>query len=462
MLEDFYFGPHEHDLDAAGSESVPLRLQGPTGAAPQPGSSVDFRVLTAPENVAAAWERVRRNRGCAGVDRQSISDLEPGFSAVWEKTARLIQSGTWTPRPLLRVAIPKCDGGTRLLGIPTVMDRVVAQAMAQLLTPVWEPRFSARSFGYRPGRSTQDALHQVRTALQSGHTTCLHLDIADFFDTIPHGPLLERLAAAFCGDDCVNLLARLLRAPVLECGSLFPTVAGVPQGSPVSPLLANIALDPLDHWLTARGVEFVRYADDILILTRTVSQAEALQFETARELSRLGLTLNLNKTRLGPPESTDFLGFTFWRDGSGTCRLAVSPSALDACRRHLRQLGPGPTVEHFLKSWQAYFRLSELPGDWESILAFAAKTCGVTGFTSRQGSRNGPQPRRTAVNYQGRPAGAAAPLPSRAPWWLRLRHLIGSSPLRVHLETSAPAHGWVPRLRGLHLRLWGHSVRFRF
>lgn len=460
MLEDFYFGPHESSPDDEPQPAGPGALPGPAvGSAPPPATgTATLRQIMRTENVAAAWDRVRRNRGCAGVDRQSIAALEPCFATAWEKTAATLHAGTWRPRPLLRVAIPKCNGGTRLLGIPTVMDRVVAQALAQVLGPPWEQRFSPYSFAYRRGRSTLDALHHVRGALSAGATTCLHLDIANFFDTIPHAPLLDRVAGTPCGGDCMGPVSRLLKAPIFECGSLIPSCSGVAQGSPLSPLLANITLDPLDHWLTARGVTFARYADDILITARTADEAASLRPAIAAQLHAFGLSLNEQKTKLTPPDGAEFLGYTFWRDNAGTCRLAVSPAALDACRQHLRQLTGVAAVERFLASWRAYFGHSERPSDWQEIIAFAQRECGLPADRAPH-IESAATARRGGVNYAGQPA--SPPRPVRAGLWHRVLHFLHSSPVRVALDTAPGTRPFIPRLRGFRITLCGHVFRFR-
>jgi len=462
MLEDFYFGPHEPCPDE-GPPPVREGLPGPPHATAPPtdaprACAASLERLMEKENVAAAWERVRRNRGCAGVDRQTIAALEPAFAAAWEKTATALHTGTWRPRPLLRVAIPKCNGGTRLLGIPTVMDRVVAQALAQTMTPAWEPRFSAGSFAYRRGRSTLDALQHVRRAVDAGHGTCLHLDVEKFFDHIPHAPLLEKVRATPCDPGAAEIVRRLLTAPVFENGHLLPVTAGVAQGSPLSPLLANIALDPLDHWLENRGLSFARYADDILLLARSRAEADALCEHAERELAALGLRLNPEKTKCGPPESTEFLGYTFWRDPAGACRLAVSPAALDACRQHLRQLTGLPAVERFLTSWHAYFRHSERASDWRQILAFAQRECGLP--ADRAPQMESAAGRRGGVGYNGQPATPPA-RPVRAGLWPRLLHFLQASPARVSLDTAPGTRPFIPRLRGFRITLCGHTFRFR-
>lgn len=468
MMEDFYFGPHElSDPVPHGDPPAPAYPATPApplaSGRPDPAGNcgplpASMHAITAPENVAEAWERVRRNRGCAGVDRQTISALEPCFPAVWQQVEADLHAGRWHPLPLLRASIPKCSGGVRLLGIPTVLDRVVAQAAAQVLSPLLEPRFSPWSYAYRRGRGAVDALRHVRAAVAGGRAVCLHADITSFFDTIPHGPLLEQVAAAPCTPEVLETVARLLRAPVCDAGRLLPVSAGVAQGSPLSPLLANLTLDPLDHWLSDQGAVFARYADDVIVLCRTVEEAARLQEAMTERLATTGLALSGEKTRISPPEEASFLGYTFRRDGPGTCRLAVSPAALEACREHLRHLGPGPGAARFLTSWRAYFGHSEEPADWQSICAWAESVCGC-----RPEDDTAPPARRSPLGYSGHPAPVAHLPPRPAPHaasWVRLLHRVAAFPVRVSVETG-PGRGFLPRFRGVRLSLWGYTLRFR-
>lgn len=466
MLDDFYFGPCDSEGDSAalGSDDPgpPERAAG--DEAPGPGKAVTLSEITELGNASAAWQRVARNKGAPGVDHVAVDDIADGFSVIWQRTADSLHRGTWRPSPLRRVVLPKADGGRRLLGIPTVMDRVVAQACALRLSTRWEPRFSQHSHAYRPRRSPLDAVTAIRNGIDGGLAHCLHLDIADCFGSIPHAPLLARLASTPCSTEVSAVVARLLEAPILEEGRLMPSTKGVAQGSPLSPLLANIALDPLDRWLAAQGLPFARYADDTMVLLRSRHEAEKMIHAIAERLAAMGLTLHPHKTTLTQPEVAAFLGFTFRRSTSTATRLAVSTAALEACEAHLKGLPPGPEVTRFLKAWRSYYRHSDDPGDWQRILAFAKTHCGIPKDSDPCGTDE-PVGRRSGVGYAGTPPPprSGPPPPSRPAWFMRLIHRVASLPVRLHIETTRSRRvPWIPRLTGFRVRFAGHSFRFRF
>ena len=223
--------------------------------------------MLAPANIATAWDRVRRNEGAPGVDGITVRDLESTFAQEWRRNANALQAGTWKPHPVRRVTIPKPTGGWRVLGIPTVLDRVVHQALAQILTPRWEARFSARSFGFRKGRSTLDALNRLaKDASAVSNPLAWHLDIREFFDRVPRAMALRAVARVTTDQRLQQLVATILSAGVLNGVNWEATPLGLPQGSPLSPLLANAVLHPLDLWMTEQALPFIRYADDIVIL----------------------------------------------------------------------------------------------------------------------------------------------------------------------------------------------------
>ena len=324
--------------------------------------------VLADDNAQSAWARVRRNRGCAGVDGVSVQELEPQFAAQWRQVERTIASGNYQPRPLLRVRIPKPSGGERLLGIPTVMDRVVQQSVAQVLSPRWEPRFSSRSFAYRPGRGPRHALAACEAAMGRGSEWVLHLDIESFFDSVPHAVTLSALKADLADVRVETLIQRTLTCGVYEDALVRATTVGFAQGSPLSPLLANVVLDRFDRRVESTGWEFVRYADDCVIFLPRPELGPAVKRIVVQTLGSLGLRLNEQKTSFGPFTSARFLGFTFRRDASGRAVRSVSPEALAeaessilGCLHSSQQSEErvASVVAGMLRSWLAYFRTTQ-------------------------------------------------------------------------------------------------------
>ena len=226
-----------------------------------PGSDLLERILE-PDNLMRAWKQVKSNKGAPGVDEVTIAQFPAYVQERWQGIGAAILDGTYVPSPVLRVEIPKSDGGMRPLGIPTVMDRVIQQAIAQVLMPMFDPGFSESSFGFRPGRSAHDAVYKVQDYIKQGYRIAVDMDLAKFFDTVNHDVLMNRVSRKVKDKRVLRLIGRYLRAGVVNKGCLEYTRKGVPQGGPLSPLLANILLDELDKELEARGHRFARYADD--------------------------------------------------------------------------------------------------------------------------------------------------------------------------------------------------------
>ena len=315
-------------------------------------------------NVSTAWQRVRRNQGCAGVDGISIAELEPLFDQEWLRVDHSLRSGEYRPQPLLRVRLPKPAGGERLLGIPSVMDRVVQQATAQVLAPCWERHFSHHSYGYRPGRSTRMAMSAVETAINRGAEWVLHLDIENFFDSVPHGVVLEDLAAGLSDERIRVLVQRTLGGGVYENGLVRFMRVGLAQGSPLSPLLANVVLHHLDTRLETAGWEFARYADDCVLLLRDSNLGQKVREMVAQTLANLGLHLNERKTAFSRFTEARFLGFAFCRAKHGRVVRTISPEALTEAQASITRLiqtrgGNGEQVAtvsaKMLRGWLAYF-----------------------------------------------------------------------------------------------------------
>ncbi|MGO9245587.1 MAG: group II intron reverse transcriptase/maturase [Verrucomicrobiia bacterium] len=327
-------------------------------------------------NIQSAWHRVRRNRGCAGVDGVTIEELNPVFSEQWRRIEAALRSGAYRPQPLLRVRIPKPAGGERLLGIPTVTDRVVQQALAQVLSPCWESRFSPRSFAYRPGLGPHDALKAFEGAVNRGASWVLHVDIEDFFDSVPHTIAMGFLQDELADQRLATLAQQVLSSGVYENGLVRPASLGLPQGSPLSPLVANVVLDFLDDRLEQGGWEFVRYADDCVVLLASQNLGPAARQLVVESLADLGLRLNERKTAFTHVTEARFLGFAFRQASAGSIVRSVSPEALAEVEQILLQtiqtsVGSATIVAEetakTLRSWLAYFWT---PCDEAKIQAF--------------------------------------------------------------------------------------------
>ncbi len=341
-----------------------------------------MEAVLSPESGRIAFGKVRSNRGAPRCDSVTVEELEAVFPAQWAELGRSIKAGTYRPHPLRRVEIPKADGGVRKLGIPSVMDRVVQQALAQALATIFEPRFSPSSFAYRPGRSAIDAVKSIQARLRHDDGfSALHLDIRSFFDSVDHGLVRDHLSGQPVTAEVLDLVDVSIRCGVLEKGLVRSSAAGIPQGSPLSPLLANVVLDSFDRWLTRRHVAFARYADDLLLLVPSLAEGRRLIEEAADFLSRvLRLELNKEKTRLGHWSRASFLGFGFRADAAGGVRRCVSPESLAACRAEVENLaaanGGGPEraiveTRRFLSGWTAYYRHTEFAEDIREPYAVA-------------------------------------------------------------------------------------------
>jgi RNA-directed DNA polymerase len=316
-------------------------------------------------NMQRAWGRVKSNHGAPGIDGMRIEDF-PAFARThWPAIRQQLVDGSYQPKPLRRVSIPKRNGGERLLGIPTVVDRVVQQAIAQVLTPIFDPEFSASSFGFRPGRSAHGALRQVQRHIGAGYRIAVDLDLAKFFDNVQHDALMARVARRVRERRLLALIGRFLRAGVLVGESVEATQMGTPQGGPLSPLLANILLDDLDRELKRRGHRFVRYADDLLILVKTTRAGERVKASVTRFLTRkLKLLVNEHKSRVVQTNECEFLGFTFW----GT-KLRWSDRAFLDFQHNVRRLTGRSwgvsmgyrlfKLAQYVRGWMSYYGISD-------------------------------------------------------------------------------------------------------
>jgi RNA-directed DNA polymerase len=321
--------------------------------------------VLAAQNLRRAWLRVKANRGAPGIDGMHIEDFVAFAREQWPTLRERLSDGSYRPQPVRRVMIPKPGGGERPLGIPTVTDRLIQQAIAQVLTPIFDPEFSESSFGFRPKRSAHGALRQVQGHIRAGYRIAVDLDLAKFFDNVRHDILMARVARKVGDKRLLALVGQYLRAGVLVGETFEPSELGTPQGGPLSPLLANILLDDLDRELQRRGHRFARYADDLLILVRSQRAGERVKRSITAYLGRrLKLPVNEQKSRVAPIDECEFLGFTF-RKG----KLRWSGSAFEDFKHRVRKLTGRSwgvsmawrfhKLAQYLRGWMGYYGISQ-------------------------------------------------------------------------------------------------------
>ena len=319
-----------------------------------------------PDNLAQAWKRVKANQGAPGIDGMTVGDFPAFAREHWPRIATAIREGNHRPAPVRRVWIPKPDGTKRPLGIPTVLDRVIQQAVAQVLGPLFEAGFSEHSHGYRPGRSAHKAVAVMEESWKEGRRHAVECDLKSFFDTVNHDRLMGALREKVRCRKTLHLIRRYLTAGVeLPDGAREATPQGVPQGGPLSPLLANIALDPLDKELEARGHKFARYADDFIVMVRSANAAKRVMTSLIRYCEgRLQLVVNRAKSRATPLKSCEFLGYRL----NNRAKLAWTEKAHHRFKERIREItsrNRGHRVKDvidelnlFVRGWLNYFKLS--------------------------------------------------------------------------------------------------------
>jgi RNA-directed DNA polymerase len=324
-----------------------------------------LNLIVSKDNVTLAWKQVKRNKGAPGIDGISLEAFPAYAREHWPEIQQSLLDGTYVPQPLRQVKIPKPDGGERMLGIPTIQDRVIQQAIAQIMMPIFDPHFSDSSFGFRPKRSAHGALKQVKATINAGYRIAVDLDLAKFFDNVHHDVLMSRIARKIKDKTVLALIGRYLRAGIQVGQTIQPTKVGTPQGSPLSPLLANILLNDLDKELETRGHRFARYADDVMILVKSQRAGERVKVSVTRYLTRkLKLPVNEKKSRVAPVKECSFLGFTFIRN-----KLRWTNKALEDFKYRIRQLtgrswGVSMTyrlrkLAEYIQGWMGYFGISE-------------------------------------------------------------------------------------------------------
>ena len=378
------------------------------------------------ENVLRAYERVVRNGGAPGVDGMTVEELMPFCRQHWARIREELLGGTYVPKPVRIVEIPKPDGrGVRKLGIPTVLDRLIQQALLQVLDPIFDPTFSEASYGFRPGRSAQQAVLRARDYVAEGYRWVVDLDLEKFFDRVNHDVLMSRVARKVKDRRVLRLIRRYLAAGMMEGGGVSPRSEGTPQGSPLSPLLSNVLLDDLDKELERRGHhQFARYADDCNVYVRSKAAGERVMASLERFLGeRLRLKINREKSAIGRPWERKFLGYTVWMNR--TPRLKVAPPSVMRLKGRLRillQKGRGRNLEtvifdvsRVVRGWVAYYRWVEVKAAFESLDAWVRRK--LRAILWRQWKRPGPRFKKLRELGLDSKRARQSASNGRGPWW---------------------------------------------
>jgi RNA-directed DNA polymerase len=324
------------------------------------------------ENLAAAWKRVKANAGSAGVDGLAVRQTAEHLKAHWPRLKTELLEGRYRPQPVRRVQIPKVGGGTRELGIPTVTDRLIQQALLQVLQPLLDPSFPEHSYGFRPGRRAHDAICRAQQYVQAGYRTVVEVDLEKFFDRVNHDVLMDRLSKRIADRAVLRLIRRYLQAGIMVNGVVQERYDGTPQGGPLSPLLANVLLDEVDRELERRGHRFVRYADDCNVYVRSQRAGERVMAGLQKLYGRLRLKINEAKSAVTSAFGRKFLGYCLWCTPSGEVKRAVAVEAIEIFKqrvRHATKRNGGRSMAQVVQElrvhvpgWKAYFRLAQTPG----------------------------------------------------------------------------------------------------
>jgi RNA-directed DNA polymerase len=336
-----------------------------------------WEAVFARENMQTARKRVESNKGAAGIDGMEVSELPGYLKEHWLEVREALESGTYRPNPVRRVEIPKPDGGVRQLGIPTVIDRLIQQAIAQVLTPMFEAVFSPHSYGFRPGRSAHQAVQQAQAYIAEGYEWVVDIDLEKFFDRVNHDMLMARVARLVKDKRVLKLIRVYLNSGVMVNGVVMETEEGTPQGGPLSPLLSNIMLDDLDKELEKRGHKFVRYADDCNIYVKTPRAGKRVLEGVKQYLEKkLKLKVNPKKSKVEKATKAKFLGFSFWKwKREVYIRIAnrTKERYMEKMRNLTRRTRSGKLedilreVNQYNRSWMAYFRLATTPSVYQQL-----------------------------------------------------------------------------------------------
>lgn len=388
------------------------------------GDQLMEEVLTR-ENMSRALKRVKENKGAAGIDEMTVEELVPYLKAEWPRIRKELRKGRYKPEAVRRVMIPKPDGGQRPLGIPTVVDRLIQQALHQVIGPIFEKGFSKSSYGYRPRRNALQAAEQARRYIAQGRRWVVDLDIERFFDCVNHDILMDRVERKVKDERITKLIRRYLRSGIMENGLTTVSTEGTPQGGPLSPLLSNILLDELDKELEKRGSAFCRYADDCNIYVHSRRAGERVKASIKRYLWRkLRLKVNEKKSAVARPWKRKFLSYTVTMDKA--TRLRASRQAIKRFKNKLKDIfrkGRGCNIGRFIKEkldpvirgWRNYFRLTEVKWIFEELDRWIRRRLRV--ILWRQMKRGRTRAKRLIKRGLSEQRARKSAYNGRGPWW---------------------------------------------
>jgi RNA-directed DNA polymerase len=336
-----------------------------------------LQAVLARENMRQAWTRVRANKGAAGIDGLGIDETMERLVWEWPMIREQLLRGTYRPQPVRRVTIPKPDGGQRELGIPTVRDRLIQQALLQVLQPWLDSTFSQHSYGFRPGRSAHQAVQAAQAHVESGRRVVVDVDLEKFFDRVHHDILIDRLRKRVADAGVIRLVRAYLSSGIMAGGVFMERSEGTPQGGPLSPLLANVLLDEVDKELERRGHAFVRYADDANVYVRSRRAGKRVMALLLKLYGRLRLKVNQAKSAVASVFQRKFLGFSFWAAAGGKIKRRVADKAMRTFKHRVRKLtrrsggrSIAQVVERlrsYVLGWKGYFRLADTPKVWREL-----------------------------------------------------------------------------------------------
>jgi RNA-directed DNA polymerase len=413
----------EGELNGIGADpSVPMTGQ------PTPVSTKDLMAqVVSKENMSLAYKRVVSNKGAAGVDGMEVDQLQPYLKANWDRVKLQLEKGTYYPKPVRKVEIPKPGGGGRMLGIPTALDRLINQAILQVLTPIWEPLFSENSYGFRPGRSAQDAVRKAQSYQDEGLKIVVDLDLEKFFDEVNHARLMSKIMERTPGQWPLHrLIHRYLKAGMMEGGVTQSREKGTPQGSPLSPLLSNIVLDELDKELERRGHKFVRYADDCNVYVAKQRSGERVFASLTRFIeNKMRLKVNKEKSKVDQPKNRKFLGFSFYNKKGGV-GIRIAPASIERLHKGIKALcrqGRGWNLGRFIKEllnpylrgWINYYRIADAKKVLEGIDEWIRRRLRL--ILWRQWKRNWTRRNQLIAAGLTEQRAVESAFNGRGPWW---------------------------------------------